>query len=284
MQRNSSTALISPEDSCCEGHLGKHIPHASPLFASASSGQFTDHTINNAVHSIDNVSVRGLNTCPEFTSCTKSIPPTVQCQWADHNGQVCGAEFTLGNSLHEHLQTVHIVKDEVFCHWKGCSVSIFGASPHQYVNSVQRHTWGHSGYRPYKCSVCGEGFAAAQILEDHFTNFHLRRKVFACNMCSHQCTSAANLKRHKGEKHRAERFQCEFCNTNGRLKLFPRGPNLARHFRKCKYVLAAFAEEKGAAEGKLDDDWFPPNYRKGNHGMDRAKILPPNYMPVQDDF
>ena len=111
-------------------------------------------------------------------------------------------------------------------------------------------------------------------------NIHMKKKIFACDLCSHQCTSATNLKRHKDEKHRSERFQCEFCSKNGKRTLFPRGPNLARHFRKCKYVLAEFPDALGAVGGKISDDWFPTGYKRGHHGMNRAKITPPNYLPV----
>ena len=211
----------------------------------------------------------------------KNLPKRLlSCQWADDAGQPCGKLFHLADDLHDHLREVHNTKSSLFCRWLGCPVSALTAHPHRYANSVQRHTWGHSGYRPYKCSACGEGFAAANVRDEHFLNIHLKRKMFSCDLCNHQCTSATNLKRHKHEKHRAERFQCEFCNRNEKIRLFPRGPNLARHFRKCKYVLALFPEAKGAAEGKIEDTWYPPGYRKGHHGMDRAKITPPDYLSL----
>jgi len=203
----------------------------------------------------------------------------LSCQWADATGQPCGQVFCLADDLHDHLREAHNTKSDVFCRWIGCPVSALSDSPHRYANSVQRHTWGHSGYRPYKCSACGEGFAAANVRDEHYSNIHLKKKLFCCDVCGHQCTSATNLKRHNDERHRAERFQCEFCNRNSKIRLFPRGPNLARHFRKCKYVLSSFPEASGAVEGKIEDAWYPPGYKKGHHGMDRAKITPPNYLP-----
>ena len=197
------------------------------------------------------------------------------CQWANEKGEPCGEVFSLGDELHDHLKSAHNIKSEVFCRWLGCPVR-----NHRYANSVQRHAWGHSGYRPYKCPECSEGFAAAAVRDEHIANIHMKKKIFACDLCSHQCTSATNLKRHKDEKHRSERFQCEFCSKNGKRTLFPRGPNLARHFRKCKYVLAEFPDALGAVGGKISDDWFPPGYKRGHHGMNRAKITPPNYLPV----
>jgi hypothetical protein len=215
-----------------------------------------------------------------LASTNTNTTSSARCQWADLNGQPCGRVFALGDDLHGHLKAAHGVKSEVMCRWIGCRVAIHGASPHQYANSVERHTWGHSGYRPYKCPTCSEGFAAAKLRDEHFTSLHLGKKTFCCDVCSHQCTSATNLKRHKDDKHRTGRFQCEFCNRNGKRRLFPRGPNLARHFRKCKCVLAQFPEAINAATGKMDDDWLPPGYKRGHHGMDRARVVPPNFLPL----
>lgn len=202
-----------------------------------------------------------------------------QCQWANETGQPCGMIFKLGSDLHQHLKDAHSVKTEHYCRWIGCRFGILGSTtPHRYANSVERHTWGHSGHRPYKCPTCSEGFAAANVRDEHYANFHLRKKLFSCDICTHTCTSARNLKRHKDEMHKTERFQCEFCNANGKVRLFPRAGNLARHFRKCKFVLEGFPDAEGAAEGKIVDDWFPPGYRAGHQGMDRAKVLPPRYL------
>ncbi len=208
--------------------------------------------------------------------------PPAQCQWADANGQPCSQIFLFGTDLHEHLKTAHSVHRSNFCHWLPCRFSIHSPTPHRYATSVERHTWGHSGYRPYKCPfpTCSYGFSAAAVRDEHFANFHLKRKMFACDMCIHQCTSARNLKRHKDDTHKTERFQCEFCHRSGKLRLFPRASNLARHFRKCKYVLALFPDAAGAATGKIADDWFPTGYRGGHQGMDKAKIRPPDYLSM----
>jgi hypothetical protein len=209
----------------------------------------------------------------------RPVHPSAQCQWADANSEPCGRIFELGNDMHEHLRIAHGVKSEVFCRWIGCRFGVLGLTPHKYAYSVERHTWGHSGYRPYKCPTCSEGFAAANVRDEHFANFHLKRKMFSCDICTHKCTSARNLKRHKDDTHQTERFQCEFCNRHGKIRLFPRGSNLARHFRKCKYVLASYPDATGAT-GKKDDNWFPPGYKSGHQGMNKAKILPPSHLPV----
>ena len=245
----------------------------SPMQFSESAHGSLDPTDTTANAHYDHVSLPS-----EQTGSARHVHPNLRCQWAGSDGRPCGETLKMGEDMHEHLKSAHGVKGEVFCRWVGCCVGISTASPHRFASSVERHTWGHSGYRPYKCRACNEGFAAASVRDEHVTNIHERKKVFACDMCSHQCTSATNLKRHKDDKHSAERFQCEFCNRNGKRRLFPRGPNLARHLRTCKYVLARFPE--AAAAGKTKADWLPPGYRRGHHGMDRAKVTPPNYLPV----
>lgn len=246
---------------------------ASLIYSSDSTHESLDLT-----ESVPSAHHDHINLLTEKSGCTTTFLPSLRCQWTGPNGEPCGETLTLGNDMHEHLKFVHNVKMEVFCRWVGCPVGVLASSPHRFASSVERHTWGHSGFRPYKCSACNEGFAAASVRDEHFTNIHLRKKVFSCDMCSHQCTSATNLKRHKDDKHSTERYQCEFCNRNGKRRLFPRGPNLARHFRNCKYVLALFPE--AAAAGKLKTDWLPLGYKRGHHGMDRAKVIPPNYLPA----
>lgn len=252
-----------------------HLPHNSPPFTYSADSPHdpTDFT--------PNAHYDHINLLTERSDSTNPTSHPLRCQWADSNGEPCGMTLGLGNDMHEHLKTAHGVKNEVFCRWVGCAVGVLGAHAHRFASSVERHTWGHSGYRPYKCSACNEGFAAASVRDEHYTNIHLRKKVYSCDMCSHQCTSATNLKRHKDDKHSTERFQCEFCNRIGKRRLFPRGPNLARHFRNCKYVQAQFPE--AAVAGKAKADWLPPGYKRGHHGMDRAKVTPPNYLPAQND-
>ncbi len=250
-----SASLIYPSDST----------HGSPDSIGFTASAHYDH----------------INLLAEKSDSTAPFPSSLPCQWADSNGEQCGQTLRLGNDMHEHLKSVHGVKSEVVCRWVGCSVGVLGASPHRFANSVERHTWGHSGFRPYKCSACNEGFAAASVRDEHFTNIHLRQKVFSCDMCHHQCTSATNLKRHKVDKHSAERFQCEFCHRNGKRRLFPRGANLARHLRNCKYVQAQFPESTTA--GTANADWLPPGYKRGHRGMDRAKVTPPNYLLMPND-
>ncbi|KAI9711031.1 MAG: zinc finger and SCAN domain containing 10 [Bogoriella megaspora] len=230
-----------------------------------------------------------------------STPSKIRtCLWYDPStmSSPCNATFTCPVDLHKHLMATHSTTSDVHCRWVGCRSSIHSTTgpPHRFAAGVQRHTWGHSGYRPYICSICKKGFAAANVLAEHKANIHEKQKKFLCDHCGHRCTSASNLKRHIGEKHEELRFQCEWCARNGKVKCFRRGPNLARHFRRCKFVIEAMRGgvvgdgkkggmmgvgkemKKGKMESMGDSEWFPPGYRKGKCGMDRSKVLPTALM------
>lgn len=243
-------------------------PQTSPDYSETPSGQRRP--------SISQDEARERSDSGSAAPVTKDTEQTSMiCQWADANGRLCGQVIRSGADMHEHLKAIHHTRTAVECRWLGCRVSASGPNPHKFANSVERHTWGHSGHRPYRCSVCFMGFAAAAVRDEHYNNFHLGCKNYECEVCGHRCSSARNLKRHKDEKHSAERYQCEFCRELGKQRLFPRGSNLARHFRKCRAVLTKFPEARGAAEGKIADDWFPPGYKGGPQGMDKAKVVPP---------
>ena len=196
--------------------------------------------------------------------------PSLRCQWADSNGTPCGMIVGEGEDMHQHLRTFHAVRNEKFCRWAGCHTGVWGPDKRSYASSVERHTWGHSGYRPYICKHCQVGFAGASILDEHIASIHLHLKIFACDKCSHRTTSATNLKRHMAEVHDSAGFRCEFCAKHGKTSKFGRGPNLVRHFRTCKYVKAEFPEVTAAT--KAQPGWLPPGYKKGHHGLKRAKI------------
>lgn len=290
IQLRSQSQLPDPDEAVCiDGGLALGL-EPNVVYSSSQSVNLNAENAAEDTNSTQNTpssldwgsSSDGRTITSSPTSSNANTAPSIACQWADSKGHPCNRAYTQGDDLHEHLKAAHGVRSEVLCRWMGCRVGVHGASPHQYANSVERHTWGHSGYRPYKCPTCAEGFAAAKLRDEHFTSLHLGKKTFCCDVCSHQCTSATNLKRHKDDKHRTGRFQCEFCNRLGKVRLFPRGPNLARHFRKCKAVLARYPEAINAETGKMDDAWLPPGYKKGHHGMDQAKIIPPHYLPLSN--
>ena len=213
---------------------------------------------------------------PSFATMSLFLP--AQCQWDDPTSGVCRQMFVSPDDLHDHLRVTHGVSSEVFCRWTNCRCGHTSTSPHRFAGGVLRHTWGHSGYRPYKCPTCRAGFAAADVRDEHVTNVHLGQKMYSCDVlgCGHECSGISNLRRHKQDRHGAERFQCEFCNWNGKRRLFSRPQNLRRHFKTCKFVLARFPEARRAASGKeICQEWLPPGYGPGHGGMNRAKAICP---------
>ena len=216
---------------------------------------------------------------PSFSTVTRFLP--AHCQWDDPTGGLCGRIFASPDDLHHHLRAAHGVSSEIFCRWTGCRCGHTTPFPHRFAGGVLLHTWGHSGYRPYKCPTCRAGFAAADIRDEHVANVHLGQNMYTCDVpgCHHECSGISNLRRHKQDRHRAERFQCEFCNRNGKRTLFSRPQNLRRHFKSCSFVLARFPEAQRGASGKEKwREWLPPGYVTGQGGMNRAKIICPAYL------
>ncbi|KAI9688162.1 MAG: hypothetical protein M1822_001668 [Bathelium mastoideum] len=211
------------------------------------------------------------------TASLTPAPATHTCLWLDDDEHPCNQTFPDPAALHSHLKTAHTVDEHHFCRWQGCHTGIHSPAPHRFVHGALRHTWGHSHYRPYVCSVCNRGFAAANVLAEHHESAHLGRKAFTCAHCGYACSSASNLKRHVAERHARARFQCEWCARKGTVRCFRRGPNLARHFRKCSNVLRACGKVVGPG-GEMDAEWFPPGYWKGKNGMDRGKVIPPDHL------
>ncbi|KAF2237896.1 hypothetical protein EV356DRAFT_362444 [Viridothelium virens] len=232
------------------------------------------------------------NDQPPATALGTSIrpwPPTkpsrpVTCLWLDSNNQPCNQVLSDSEALHTHLRDVHTAHKHHYCRWQSCGTGFQSKHRHRYAAGVLRHTWGHSGKRPFVCKICNNRFAAPSILNDHINNFHKDLKPFRCPKCDFSTCSNSNLNRHNTDMHSEVRYQCEWCARAGKLKEFPRAPNLARHFRRCKACLQD-CEERGLGQAwanleqrEAPADWFPPGYWKGKNGMARSRVIKPTWM------
>ena len=208
-------------------------------------------------------------------SCSLLQRSVGRCQWDDPVEGICGVTFATPRDLHNHLKKVHNIGSEVFCRWDSCYCGHRTGSPHYFPHGLLRHSWGHSGYRPYKCPACPAEFAAAHVRDEHIANIHFGQKRYSCDVCgcNHKCSSLPNLKRHKQDKHRDERFECEYCNRAGKRRLFSRAENLVRHFRTCKAVLMEFPKAPRDSSGVIKKGWFPPGYGQGRGGTKTAQII-----------
>lgn len=77
--------------------------------------------------------------------------------------------------------------------------------------------------RPFRCTVCGQGFSQKMNLSRHMQR-HTGEKPHACQLCPMRFNQKCNLERHV-RSHTGERpFHCAFCP-----KSFNSKSNLNRH-------------------------------------------------------
>ncbi|XP_041842118.1 zinc finger protein 502-like isoform X2 [Melanotaenia boesemani] len=149
----------------------------------------------------------------------------------DEAGGVCGVCGESVEGLKDHLESRHKTKD---CHLCGesflCSLSL------------NEHVAGHSGQRPFKCSVCHGEFALEETLEDHqklhepghrcqicrkvfeleeqlkaHSRTHTSSKTYLCGVCGKFLRDNRSLSRHK-KTHSVERpHGCQVCGRSFKL-------------------------------------------------------------------
>lgn len=85
-----------------------------------------------------------------------NIPDVIHCLWLN-----CSTELSAGQSLLEHIQSVHVAPQvpeqqesspsELYaCQWEGCKVQGRKCSSRSWL---ERHVLVHGGYKPFRCIV-----------------------------------------------------------------------------------------------------------------------------------
>ncbi|KAI0176275.1 hypothetical protein GGR52DRAFT_540234 [Hypoxylon sp. FL1284] len=183
-----------------------------------------------------------ISTTPDLDSASSPVEEAIQapalagpfvCQWKcapeglGAQTQVCGQVCKHSAALHDHLCTHHVPmldnKTNFVCSWKGCPRDSSKGFPSR--NKLARHIFTHSGYKPFRCEICGESFSAQQALEQHIRT-HTGEAPFKCDAegCGKSFKQKSALTMHR-RTHTGERpLMCDDCG-----KTFGESSNLTKH-------------------------------------------------------
>ena len=104
------------------------------------------------------------------TSYVKSAPSS-----RSHHCPFCQSEFPKKPLLHDHLQKVHAVTQQIVC--QICQ-KIF-----QTKHGLNQHMHLHTGKSMYNCEQCGHNCTSTTQLEGHM-NKHRGIKPYKCPLCN----------------------------------------------------------------------------------------------------
>lgn len=96
----------------------------------------------------------------------------------------------------------------------------------QKQSELRRHTYIHTGEKPYLCKKCGMRFNQTSHLVRHFKRTHLREKPFKCKYCDKGFAAKQELGSHESI-HTGERpYVCLLCD-----KGFARRESMYKHMK-----------------------------------------------------
>ncbi|KAF8315324.1 hypothetical protein DL93DRAFT_2048269, partial [Clavulina sp. PMI_390] len=144
------------------------------------------------------------------------------CLWGECSHSAPDAE-----ALTAHIASTHIGSGQSTydCHWNGCDRQ--GEKAFTSKQKVMRHLQAHTGYRPFKCEICGQFFSEAATLQQHVRR-HTNQKPFVCDFpdCNKAFAIAGALTIHKRTHNGEKPFKCTYCDRS-----FSESSNLTKHLR-----------------------------------------------------
>ncbi|KAM9425631.1 uncharacterized protein KZ484_011500 [Pholidichthys leucotaenia] len=115
---------------------------------------------------------------------------------------VCGQSFDSADGLKEHLQGYQ----------KTHNCSLCGRSFFT-VTGLDRHTFRHTGVRPFKCGTCGKTFAKEYSLTVHRW-VHVEDRPYKCDICPKSFGLQVQLANHRKGHTSTERYHCNICGKS----------------------------------------------------------------------
>ncbi|KAK9720841.1 Zinc finger, C2H2 type [Popillia japonica] len=112
-------------------------------------------------HAKTHIKTRELNKCPTCLKLVQDVSRHIQsCHQHKHVCDICGAKFGFNSNLIDHKRT-------------------------------------HTGDRPYRCEMCGKGFAQTSTLYLHIRSIHTNERPHICQTCGKGFTKPAEVRRHE---------------------------------------------------------------------------------------
>lgn len=125
---------------------------------------------------------------------------------------VCQARFKSELYLKIH-QVRHSDVRNFECSADGCGKSFYTKSE---LNFHNRNV--HLDDKPHACTECEKRFAKRSQLENHMQTHSSSERKFKCGECPLSFASAKRLNSHTKNAHTPEKYECEQCQKEFRLK------------------------------------------------------------------
>ncbi|CAH1799340.1 unnamed protein product [Owenia fusiformis] len=189
------TCKVCEQEFACSDHLKVHMKE---------------------IHCTKEESLRLQATCP-ICSKTFRTSKILTCHLKrSHTAErvqchLCGKDFACGNTLWQHINSIHYTQKKSKCNICGKLVT---------KNAYQKHLTTHTKEFRFHCEHCGKGFHESHNKQRHVTTIHDRHKLvkIPCQFCGKLFTSKSNLHQHTMSVHGQGLLQCKQCNKTFMFK------------------------------------------------------------------
>ncbi|XP_041867906.1 oocyte zinc finger protein XlCOF6-like [Melanotaenia boesemani] len=141
--------------------------------------------------------------CGESFQSNGSLRKHAKSHSAESVCGVCGERLLPSQTLTNHLQ-VHREEGKI-CHICGKT-----------YQNIETHMRGHTGVKPYRCSICGKSFPRPGALRRH-KRIHSGERPYICEFCGKTFIDngalTTHIRNHTGDKP-ANRVPCETCGKS----------------------------------------------------------------------